>query len=65
MLSRADFRTITIVPGETFWIGIRMDIRDGWYVYYRNPGDSGMPMTVNWTHDTDFNISDIRWPYPE
>jgi thiol:disulfide interchange protein len=55
----------TIVPGETFWIGIRMDIRDGWYVYYRNPGDSGMPMTVNWTHDTDFNISDIRWPYPE
>ncbi len=55
----------TIVPGEPFWIGIRMDIKDGWYVYYRNPGDSGMPMTVKWTHEKDFNISDIHWPYPE
>lgn len=54
-----------IVPGEPFWIGIRMDIQDGWYVYYRNPGDSGMPMTLNWTHEQDFGITDIHWPYPE
>lgn len=53
-----------IVPGETFWIGIQMDLEEGWYVYYRNPGDSGMPMALNWTHDEDFNISDIKWPYP-
>lgn len=53
-----------IVPGESFWIGIQMGIQDGWYVYYRNPGDSGMPMTLNWTHQQDFNISDIKWPYP-
>jgi thiol:disulfide interchange protein DsbD len=54
-----------IVPGETFWIGIEMDIREGWYVYYRNPGDAGMPITLNWTNDRDFNISEIKWPYPE
>lgn len=54
-----------IVPGETFWIGIQMDVQEGWYVYYRNPGDSGMPMTLNWTHEQDFNISDIKWPYPK
>ena len=54
-----------IVPGETFWIGIDMEIREGWYVYYRNPADSGMPLTVEWTHEKDFNISDIKWPYPK
>lgn len=54
-----------IVPGETFWIGVQMDIDEGWYVYYRNPGDSGMPLTLNWTHEKDFNISDIKWPYPK
>ena len=54
-----------IVPDETFWIGIDMDIREGWYVYYRNPADSGMPLTVEWTHEEDFNISDIKWPYPQ
>lgn len=54
-----------IVPGETFWVGIDMEIREGWYVYYRNPADSGMPLTVEWTHEKDFNISDIKWPYPQ
>lgn len=55
----------SVTPGESFWIGVRMDIRDGWYVYYRNPGDSGQPMMVNWTHGEDFNISGINWPYPK
>jgi thiol:disulfide interchange protein len=54
----------SIQPGETFWIGIRMDLRDGWYVYYRNPGDSGMPLMVEWMHDKEFNIGEIQWPYP-
>lgn len=55
----------SIAPGETFWIGIQMNIREGWYVYYRNPGDSGLPMTINWTQERDYNISDIKWPYPK
>jgi len=54
----------TIQPGESFWIGLRMEIREDWYVYYRNPGDSGMPMMVEWLHEPDFNIGDIQWPVP-
>ncbi len=54
----------TIQPGESFWIGLRMDLRDDWYVYYRNPGDSGMPMMVEWLHEADFNIGEIQWPVP-
>ncbi|MEX0724046.1 MAG: protein-disulfide reductase DsbD domain-containing protein [Gracilimonas sp.] len=53
----------TIRPGETFWIGVRMDLQDGWYVYYRNPGDSGIPLWMNWVHDKDFEIGEIQWPY--
>ena len=54
----------SIQPGESFWIGVHMELREGWYVYYRNPGDSGMPLMVEWTHDNDFNIGEIQWPYP-
>jgi thiol:disulfide interchange protein len=54
----------SILPGETFWIGVHMELRDGWYAYYRNPGDSGMPLMVEWTHDKDFEIGEIQWPYP-
>lgn len=55
---------LTIKPGESFWVGLRMDLRDGWYVYYRNPGDSGMPLMTEWTHELDFQIGEIQWPYP-
>ncbi len=54
----------TIQPGQIFWIGIHMEIRDNWYVYYRNPGDSGMPMMVEWLHEEDFSIGEIQWPTP-
>ncbi|MCC5941078.1 MAG: thioredoxin family protein [Balneolaceae bacterium] len=54
----------TIQPGHTFWIGVKMDLREGWYVYYRNPGDSGMPLMVEWMHDKDFQIGEIQWPTP-
>ncbi|TVP99108.1 MAG: thiol:disulfide interchange protein [Balneolaceae bacterium] len=56
---------ITIQPGQPFWIGIKMDIRENWYVYYRNPGDSGMPMMVEWLHEEDVNIGEIQWPTPK
>jgi len=55
---------LSIKPGQSFWIGVRMDLRDGWYVYYRNPGDSGMPLMTEWMHDKDFSIGEIQWPYP-
>ena len=54
----------TIQPGQTFWIGVNMELRNGWYVYYRNPGDSGMPLMLEWMHDKDFNIGEIQWPTP-
>lgn len=54
----------SIQPGETFWIGVHMELREGWYVYYRNPGDSGMPLMVEWVHEQDFEMGEIQWPYP-
>ncbi len=55
----------TVQPGETFWIGVRMDLREGWHVYWRNPGDSGMPLLLEWMNPEGFEIGEIQWPYPE
>ena len=30
-------------PGTTQWIGIDFKPKDGWHVYWKNPGDSGLP----------------------
>ena len=28
-----------IAPGEPFWVGLRLRIKERWHVYWRNPGD--------------------------
>ena len=37
-----------LVPGETNTVALRLKIRDRWHTYWRNPGDSGLPTTLDW-----------------
>ncbi len=45
-------------------IGIRMDMQENWHTYWKNPGDSGGPIKVKWSHNENVSISDIYWPTP-
>ena len=53
-----------VVPGESFWVALRLDIREGWHTYWLNPGDSGEPTAIDWTLPEGFQASDIVWPTP-
>lgn len=55
----------TVVPGESFWIGLRQDIRPGWHTYWRNPGDSGAPTELIWSLPPGFEAGEIQWPVPK
>lgn len=39
-------------------------MRPGWHVYWKNPGDSGLPPTVSWILPTGFTAGVIEWPAP-
>ncbi|MGF1641795.1 MAG: protein-disulfide reductase DsbD family protein [Rhodospirillales bacterium] len=54
-----------VAPGTTFWVALRLDIRDGWHTYWRNPGDSGEPTRIRWSLSDGVVASDIHWPFPE
>jgi DsbC/DsbD-like thiol-disulfide interchange protein len=51
-------------PGSTLLAGIHLEMKEGWYVYWQNPGDSGIPTKVEWTIPGGFSMSELRWPYP-
>ena len=38
-----------IAPGQSVWVALELDIRDGWHTYWRNPGDSGQATELRWT----------------
>src|SRR5438552_2171712 len=55
----------TIRAGEPFWIALHQKITPGWHTYWRNPGDSGEPVTLAWSLPPGFVADDIAWPVPE
>lgn len=46
---------------EPFYLLIRLNIKDGWHTYWRNPGDSGMPTDIQFETQDNIKISDIIW----
>lgn len=56
--------TETIEPGHPFWVGIHLQLDDGWHAYWKNPGDGGMAPTIVWDLPKDFHIDKLQWPTP-
>lgn len=56
--------TESIAPGATFWVDLHLEIKPGWHTYWRNPGDAGLPTTIEWRLPPGFAAGDIRWPVP-
>jgi thiol:disulfide interchange protein DsbD len=51
-------------PGSTAIVALRQSIQPGWHTYWRNPGDSGGPTTLDWTLPSGVTAGDILWPLP-
>jgi len=57
--------TATIAPGATVWVDLHLIVKPGWHVYWQNPGDSGLPTTIDWKLPPGFSAGHILWPVPE
>ena len=51
-------------PGVPFRIGVRLAVAERTHVYWRNPGDSGLPSGVDWTLPDGFTAGPLQWPAP-
>ncbi|MBD3225280.1 MAG: DUF255 domain-containing protein [Caldithrix sp.] len=55
----------SLQPGSDAWLAIRMVMDENWHTYWRNPGDSGLETTVEWTLPDGITAGAIQWPYPK
>jgi len=55
----------SVTPGQPFMVGLRFVMDPEWHVYWRNPGDSGLSPSIEWTLPDGFTATEIMWPYPE
>ena len=54
-----------LVPGQANTVALRLKIRDRWHTYWQNPGDSGLPTTLEWKLPEGFRAGAIQWPAPK
>ena len=52
-------------PGEPLLVALRLKAIPGWHTYWRNPGDSGQPTSIEWRLPPGFAAGAIRWPVPQ
>ena len=50
--------------GKPLWLGLLIEHQPHWHTYWKNPGDSGLPTTLQWTLPPGLQAGDIQWPTP-
>jgi len=54
-----------VAPGSSFTAAVRFTIEDDWHLYWRNPGDSGMPPSIDWKLPEGWAAGEVHWPLPK
>jgi len=50
--------------GPAVRLGLLLDLDPGWHVYWRTPGDVGLPTEVDWDV-LGAEVEPLRWPFPQ
>lgn len=53
-----------VAPGGTVRLALHQVLEDGWHVYWKNPGDSGLPLETIWTLPDGVSVSAVDYPAP-
>ena len=51
--------------GDELILGLRFKLTPGWHIYWKNPGDSGLPPEIEWNLPEGIEFEEILWPSPE
>lgn len=51
-------------PGGAAELAILMHVKPGWHGYWLNPGDAGLPMSVEWRLPAGWSVGPLRYPVP-
>ena len=55
----------TVAPGQSFRAGVLFTLADDWHLYWRNPGEAGLPPRIQWRVPPGWAVRDSPWPAPQ
>ena len=54
-----------VAPGVRFYLALRLSLAPGWHIYWKNPGQSGLPPQLQLDLPPGTQSGAIAWPAPE
>ncbi|MEX2117893.1 MAG: protein-disulfide reductase DsbD domain-containing protein, partial [Bacteroidota bacterium] len=63
-ITRVQLITDAVDFSKPFTVGIRFVLEPDWYLYWKNPGDSGLPIEVQWDLPKGWSVSEPQHPVP-
>jgi len=49
---------------KTVPMGLHFKLKPGWKIYWRSPGDAGLPPRISWKNSKNVDSARIEWPAP-
>jgi DsbC/DsbD-like thiol-disulfide interchange protein len=56
--------TVDVAGRPTVLAGVQLRLDSGWKTYWRNPGDSGVPPTFDWSGSKNLKAAEVLYPAP-
>lgn len=56
---------VSVSPGETVWIGLRLNHDDKWHTYWKASATGYATSLINWQLPDGFEVGEIQWPAPQ
>lgn len=56
--------TETIQPNSEFWLQLDWTLDPHWYIYAQNPGDGGLPPSLDFELPAGITVLETTWPKP-
>nr|WP_081031116.1 thioredoxin family protein [Chlamydia ibidis] len=54
-----------IAQGNTFRIAVKISVDKGSHIYWKNPGEIGSPLRIQWILPEGFSVEKEHWPTPK
>lgn len=54
----------TIGSEKTIWMALDIDLSDGWHTYWKLPGETGAPPSIDWSGSTNLESAELLFPAP-
>lgn len=57
--------SVETISAERFDTALDVRLSDGWYGYWKMPGEGGLPPQFDWSGSENLKGADVLWPAPE